>query len=238
MLDIITFTGIDNFTSFSWIREISKKYPRVEFGVLIGSHTEVQDNTIFPSLNTIKAFKYFAKQKNIPSSLHLCGEYARMVMEDPIPESLYSICKDFDRVQVNLHGDIFNPANVNINSNAMIEFAKTAQCKSVILQHRESWSSIPVQHPLIEYLFDISEGRGLESFDEWPDPNPYCGRTGYSGGLSVHNIEKALDFIANYEEKHIWLDMESQVRNHGIMDLSIVEQICSKVFKEAKKLRQ
>ena len=44
MTDMVTFTGVDSATSIDGLAELSRRYPRVEFGVLVGS----QLGGIFP----------------------------------------------------------------------------------------------------------------------------------------------------------------------------------------------
>ena len=105
-------------------------------------------------------------------------------------------------------------------------FAQEAENGSVILQHRGPWSEIPVDHPKIEYLFDLSEGRGEEGFEHWPDP-PGDRRVGYAGGLGPHNIKTALEFAARHPDARIWFDMERNVRDQDYrLDLNKVREVC------------
>ena len=98
--------------------------------------------------------------------------------------------------------------------------------QSVILQHRGPWSEIPVDHPRIEYLFDLSEGRGEEGFEHWPDP-PEDRRVGYAGGLGPHNITRALEFAKGHPKARIWFDMERNVRDQDYrLDLDMVREVC------------
>ena len=47
-LSILTFTGVDEKTDLAALRDISRRYPRVEWGVLVGSHTDSNDRGIYP----------------------------------------------------------------------------------------------------------------------------------------------------------------------------------------------
>ena len=104
----------------------------------------------------------------------------------------------------------------------------------VILQHRSSWAEIPLLHQHVEYLFDRSEGGGVESFDHWPPP-PFRAevvRTGYAGGIGPHNIDRALAFAAGYPQCKLRFDMEGNVRTKGLFDLDKVEQVAAAVWPE------
>ena len=80
MLEILTFTGVDARTSFEELARIARRYPRVEFGILVGSSTDTREHGIFPSLRTVRASKHFARERAIQTALHLCGRYSREVL--------------------------------------------------------------------------------------------------------------------------------------------------------------
>ena len=129
-------------------------------------------------------------------------------------------------MQVNLHEDVENPTRVRVAATMVQRFAGQTGTRSVILQHRADWNEIPVDHPKIEYLFDLSEGRGEEGFEHWPDP-PEGRRVGYAGGLGPHNIKTALEFAARHPDARIWFDMERNVRDRDYrFDLGKVREVC------------
>ena len=83
-----------------------------------------------------------------------------------------------------------------------------------------------MDHPRIEYLFDLSEGRGEEGFERWPDPTGDR-RAGYADGLRPRNIRRALEFAARHPEYRTWFDMERNVRDaHYRFDLDKVREVC------------
>ena len=223
MLEIITFTGVDAHTDLEEIREIAREYPRAEFAVLFGSQTG-EDNPIFPPVETVRALR---QTQGVNTALHLCGYHAREAAgEEPMGQSLKLLAQGFGRIQVNLHGDELDPRRVEIAGPAIKRFAEQASTGSVILQHRGPWSETPVDHPRIEYLFDLSEGRGEEGFEHWPDP-PGDRRTGYAGGLGPHNIRMALEFAERHPEARIWFDMERNIRDQNYrLDLDKVREVC------------
>ena len=224
MIELLTFTGVDSETTLEGLSTLSQRYPRVEFGVLLGS----QVGGIFPPLRVVEQLKILG----IKTALHLCGKYSRMVMrpEGADDEHLSDLCAGFGRVQVNLHGDWFNPERVRVASKAIEHFADRVAADRVILQHRADWASIPVEHEKVEYLYDVSEGGGVESFADWPEPSPHLRRMGYAGGLGPHNISRAVAFASVHPAAALWFDMESRIRTAGLLDLTSVERVCEQVF--------
>ena len=223
MLEILTFTGVDRVTSLPDVVEIAARHPQVEFGVLVGSETqEYADNGIFPPLPRVREFRAL----DIRTSLHLCGKYARQAMNNPIPSAVLSLCEGFSRVQLNLHGDRWNPRRVDVTAEAVRRFADAAPAERIILQHRAGWEDVPVVHPAVEYLFDRSEGAGREAFHEWPSPPEHGGRVGYAGGIGPHNIGRVMQFVEGHRDNALWLDMEGNVRTGGWLDLDAVREVC------------
>ena len=237
MLDFLTFTGVDRKTFLKDMLSIAESYgkARVEFGVLVGSHSGESDHGIFPPLHVVRAVKSLRQDYGMKMAIHLCGRYARMVMQDGgAPDEVYDLCNGFSRVQINLHGDSFNPGRVAVASQAVKRFADTVGCQSVILQQRGGWGQIPVYHEKVEYLFDHSEGSGRAAFEEWPAPAPHLRRMGYAGGIGPETIEKAIDFALAHPDSNLWFDMEGRIRFAGWLDLGAVGAVCEtyKVYTE------
>ena len=227
MLELVTFTGVDAHTDLMELAKVASEYPRAEFAVLAGSQTG-RDNPIFPPMETIRALRNL---DGVNTALHLCGKYARMAAGGHFPSWPARVkAQGFGRVQVNLHEDVENPTRVRVAASSVRRFAQEAETGSIILQHRADWDEVPVDHPKIEYLFDLSEGRGEEGFEHWPDP-PEGRRVGYAGGLGPHNITRALEFAARHPDARIWFDMEHNVRdqNHRF-DLEKVREVCQLAF--------
>lgn len=228
MLELVTFTGIDQYTSLTSVGEIAAQYPKAEFGVLVGSQTG-GNNPIFPPVGVVRFARQMLPRHQI--AIHLCGKYARQAagIEEPTQE-LYDLCGGFGRVQVNLHGDIDDTSRIDPVLDSLRWFADRPYIGGVILQHRATWEEIPLDHPKVEYLFDLSEGGGVESFDLWPEP-PHSGkRVGYAGGIGPQTIHKALTFEANYADDPMWFDMEGRIRTGGYFDLSKIRAVCESAF--------
>ena len=235
MLEILTFTGVDAKTDLDRLVEIAEKYPRVEFGILVGSQSSEDDHGIFPPLRLVRLFRRISEWPEIKAAIHLCGRWSREVMSayGP-PGATYALCKGFGRVQINLHGDYFNPRDVDVRSRAVERFADNLadgdRDVRVILQHRAPWSKVPVEHPRVEYLFDRSAGAGRAAFDEWPEPESAETRYGYAGGIGPDTIGEAMAFVNRWPAVSMWLDMEGRVRTGGWFDLDKVETVCAQAF--------
>ncbi len=228
MIEIVTFTGVDDRTDFDELVYVARKYPFVEFGILVGSQTG-QDNPIFPGLPLVDRLTKILPSDRI--AIHLCGKYARAVTGIALKERLriYDVSDGFGRVQVNLHGDMDNPSRIAVDSNNLLSFVNHSSASQIILQHRAGWNDIPLTHPKIEYLFDLSEGSGREGFDHWPEP-PSNMRVGYAGGIGPHNIERVIEFANKHPEHPIWIDMESNVRTSDYwFDMDKIRTVCNKI---------
>ena len=229
MLEILTFTGIDRHTDLERLAEMAERYPRAEFAVLVGTRTG-QDDPQYPPLGTVWELRHRLPR----TAIHLCGRYAREAA-GAAPESsqLHDLCRGFGRVQVNLPGA---PRRVGEEGRGVGEegrrkhsltvFAEKVDPETVILQHREAWSRIPLNDVRFEYLHDLSGGKGIECIDSWPDP-PRHRRVGYAGGLGPQNICRALDFLERRPAANTWLDMQRGVRDQeNRLDLGLVELVC------------
>lgn len=226
MIKLITFTGVDASTSLTELARIAYDYPNVEFGVLVGTHSGA-DAPIFPSLDVVYALKHLGQLVNMNTAIHLCGSWARAVMRAPsINDALYNLCNGFDRVQVNLHADTWGGDEVDVKTDALVYFANNVHAEHVILQHRTGWLDVPIKHPKIEYLFDVSAGGGVESFEHWPAPMHDLQRMGYAGGLGPHNFDKALHFAEQHSDHALWFDMERNVRSASRFDVNKVLDVC------------
>ena len=237
MLERLTFTGIDEQTPFGQIAALVDRYPRVEFGVLVGDSTPSEpqvEPTIFPSLPFVYEFAHKAAQGDWNIAIHLCGEWARAAVRQGTTsryQAALVLCRRFNRVQINLHPDYFTPGWIEPRAGAVIGFARDVACRTVILQHRGDWCDVPVHHHKVEYLWDRSGGAGRASFEEWPRPivHPWR-RQGYAGGIGPQTIGRTLAFVDEHDSARLWLDMEGRVRRDGLLDMAIVSRICEAVW--------
>ena len=236
MLEIVTFTGIDERTDLDRVCDLAERYPIAEFGVLVGTQT----GGIFPEMDVVMAFRNL-RCEGVPTALHLCGIYSRCAMEPDLPipsvqrmgDLACGLSDGFGRVQINLHGDAFSPSYMLAHETGTMGFADRVNCDKVILQHRGTWSVVPVIHDKVEYLFDRSGGADIEAMHNWPPPIAHSSRRfGYAGGIGPHNIRKAMDFVNLHPDSRTWIDMENRVRKGGWFDLDAVEAVLEVVSRE------
>ena len=236
MLEIVTFTGIDERTDLERVCDLAERYPIAEFGVLVGSHT----GGIFPEMDVVLAFRDLVA-KGVPMALHLCGIYSRCAMEPDLPipsvqrmgDLACALSDGFSRVQINLNATAFSARNMAAHAAGIMQFADSVTSDKVILQHRGNWGGVPVIHDNVEYLFDRSGGAGIEAMNDWPPPISHSScRFGYAGGIGPHNIRKALDFVNLHSDSRTWIDMENRVRKGGWLDLDAVESVLEVVSRE------
>ena len=226
MIELITFTGVDDRTSLSDLTIIAKRYPQTEFAVLTGSPGNAP---LFPTEARINLLRRTAVVHDFPVAIHLCGVFARSIMAGQW-QSFAALYAGFDRIQVNLHGDMWDPKDIDVKRDAMMRFADYVAPTKVILQHRARWDDVPVRHESVEYLFDLSGGRGMDFTYAWPAPTGDLERVGYAGGLGPGNMERALEFASDFPEQRIWFDMEGRIRTDARFDLEKVEQVCQEVW--------
>ena len=226
MLEIITFTGIDERTDLNGLERLALKYPRAEFAVLADSRTGGED-PLYPPLETVMELKSALPR----TAVHLCGQYAREAAgEGPESGMLTSICRGFGRVQVNLPPAARHSPEEKRRLYSLGKFIDRTDAETVILQHTGPWRETPTDDIRFEYLHDVSGGEGREDMTDWPDP-PRHRRAGYAGGLGPHNIVRALEFVETHPTANVWLDMQSGIRDpENRLDPGMIELVCRAAF--------
>ena len=216
MIEIITFTGIDENTELDRLRKTAKAWPFTEFAVLAGSQTGCAPR--FPPRGWIDKWRAYATCHGIRTAIHLCGRLARNAAADG--NQAAAICDGFSRVQVNLL-----PADRRRHAEALAGFQRRLK-RPLILQHDGPWSTAPaLEHTGIEHLFDRSGGRGQVGFEHWPAPTDRK-RIGYAGGIGPENIHEAMKLANRNPKARTWLDMESRVRKNDDFDIETIETVC------------
>lgn len=223
-IDRVTITGADDLTPHLMMLDVSKKYPFVEWGILLSKNSN--GNQRFPDKNwLIELLKLWEEHPELILSGHICGSWTREICQGnwSILDDLRSIADMFARIQLNFHSYvhkiehspflkgfedqrlwlrqfIFQLDNVN---NAILDLARTADIDAVP-------------------LFDLSGGTGVLP-ESWPTARKfYCG---YAGGLSPDNLKEQLEQIEKVcGEGPIWIDVETHVRTNEFLDLDKVEK--------------
>lgn len=205
--EFITFTGIDEKTDLARVAELSAVYP-CEWGLLFSENRQGIQNR-YPHLDIVDR----AKDAGVRLAAHVCGKYARDIM-DGKPDKKLPL-KGFTRVQVN---------HIDPREEALMKFAKGIgfDPESIIAQTR----TVHPSGSAVSWLYDPSGGKGLET-THWPK-NDSDAVVGYAGGINHKNvaaINEQIDSPSGY-----WLDMESGVRTDDWLDLGKVEAVLRAIY--------
>lgn len=211
-LDRVTITGADDSIKPTDLLALSKKYPFVEWGILMSLSN--QGNTVrFPSRRWIDSLVAM-KQANpdVKLSAHLCGKYVRDLVEHgenrfrDEQALLWHLC---DRIQLNFHG------NWHTMSEWFLKVLPTFKGKQVIFQvdgiNDMAWVKCKDDCDAVPF-FDASHGAGVKP-SGWP--SAFSGvMNGYSGGLGPEGLTQDIEAISEAAgDETFWIDMESRVRS-------------------------
>lgn len=222
MLDRVTFTGIDNFTDINKLISLSKKYSFIEFGCLI-SKTNTNWDIInrYPSLSILNNLK----NSNVNLSVHICGIYARNIVQSGNIEELEDLLKPylslFDRIQLNISR--FSKWNKNI------ELSKLLWNKEIIIQTSTDNMLLYNDYKSQKNIYgfqDNSGGKGIIETSWHDNEDNYFG---YAGGICLDNVIDVISNINKIRNKPYWIDMETSIRTNDKFDLDICENICKKL---------
>lgn len=236
----VTITGADNTTDIDWMIDMSRKYPFVEWGILL-SRSQM-GSPRFPGAKWLQRLverNTILKVMNVHLSAHICGRWVRNICQGawtpilgdeselPSPTSLFQL---FERIQLNFHAELHKIDMEAFKKGLEMvdkEFAAPQfifQLDGVnddLLRHFET----PVHHGVnVAPLYDLSGGRGLVP-KEWLPSHKFLD-TGYAGGLGPENLKEELERIAQVASGRIWIDMESRVRypnNSGLDDYKVAQ---------------
>ncbi len=228
MITKVTITGADDSVHPKQLLNLSKKYPFVEWGILVSK--KMFGTNRFPSLAWLGRLENIWLRNDINLSCHLCGMYVReLAIGNPIAISdLADIWQMFERVQINFHGIPHE------HNKKMFDLLKLDPEKEFIFQYDLVNSSIAQEAKgngvhNCAILYDTSSGKGILP-RIWPAPLDWI-HCGYAGGLSPENLKSQILVIENIVGfTDIWIDMETHVRsdNDTRFDLDKVEE-CLKI---------
>lgn len=227
----ITFTGVDEKTDINRLKEIIKKYPIAEFGVLTSYHWQENGNR-YPNPHL------FEKLVNITPhlSLHLCGKIAHDAaygLWPRINEHVEFCAPIFRRIQLNIAERTDNPIHcysAPFGHQELIIQARDAKNCSVYARTRAYYAD--TRNNFISMLLDASGGRGVDTpLEVFQSRN----KIGYAGGFNPDNVADKLSFLMEHVKNgSFWIDMESGVRTNDWFDLDKVEkvlEICEPLIK-------
>ncbi len=218
-----TFTGVDEFSSLEKIEFISRKYPIVEWGVLLStSENRVLNGNRYPSVTWLedklpKLFK-ISEKTTAGIALHVCGKETKLLLEQNELSVALKLINFVNRIQIN-----FSYKEKQVNQLEVL-CAKYPNI-SFITQQNESnkdlYKKITAKNHQV--LFDTSGGRGVKC-EEWTSSleNKICG---YAGGLGLEGVSEDLSKIKEVACNDFWIDMEGKIRTEDKIDLNICEKI-------------
>ena len=225
----ITFTGIDAKTDIQALKEIQRKFPIVEFGVLTSYHWYENGNRYLDPqiINGLRG-------NGLNLALHICGSAAHDASRG-FWGKIIELTKD------NL--DIFKRCQVNIanrKDNYPYCWMASYPYQEVIIQQRnileldifdctvDLWR-VPTAFSV---LLDASGGRGIDTPIEILNGDY---KVGYAGGLNPDNVGEKLSYLMENVNGDFWIDMESGVRTNDYFDLEKavkVLEICESIIKK------
>jgi phosphoribosylanthranilate isomerase len=210
VIELCTFTGIDEKTDFGRLAEISAQHAFVEYGVLF-SLSGGDGDPRYPSLEFVgrAAIRIASFGK---CALHVCGRAVSAFVRGE--GAIRDLASSFDRVQLNFNLD---RADFTLEE---LDAAIGAVDMPVITQHFPA--NVPVTQSIRsmnhQVLHDTSGGRGMRSDTM---PGVVAGKaTGYAGGFGPENAAADIALVESAAAGHgVWIDMESKIRTDGWLDL-------------------
>jgi hypothetical protein len=229
MITKVTVTGADDKTNPNDLIELAKKYPFVEFGILLSKRQEGCKR--FPSRDWINNFEsltqkfYLDNNKIIQCAGHLCGSWVTQLLVGNMSE-VGEVINNwgvnvfeprnglFQRWQINTHGakHDFNSWFITVTK----ELNQRGQF--IIFQYDDkNTEMIDTCRQFNSYnlsaLFDLSHGAGVLPV-YWPKP-PVGLSVGYAGGLSPLNVVEQINKILSVAGKSdFWIDAETHLRSN------------------------
>ena len=222
ILHTVTVTGADDSIEPSRLYEIHKKYPFVEFGLLLSERHTPKGARRFPSKKWLRQLCGLETTCRLRLSGHICGDWVggfltgHMLDLDGIADGLEG---QFNRFQINTHAEPYKHDDglyhLMNHLDQDIIFQLDGNCGSNIA------SEVASNGHNIHGLFDLSHGAGVLP-SEWPKqiPGVHCG---YAGGLSPENVRDQLSEIEQVCNGPTWIDAETHLFRLGVFDLDRVE---------------
>jgi hypothetical protein len=227
MIKFVTVTGADDSIDPKNLLDLSKKYPFVEWGILLSFSS--QGGCRFPSLGWVDKLKDVSSGLNL--SGHLCGKYVRDIVKGEL--TVNTDLLPFNRYQINFHGVKSEPEEKFHTElpNILKQTNKQYIFQADLVNESLFWDMYKKEVNVVP-LFDLSHGAGVAP-SEWRKPFDKI-MCGYAGGLGPGNLKEQLEKILSITgNSDIWIDMETKVRSNydRQFDLGKVET-CLKIAKE------
>lgn len=233
---MVTLTGADDSVRPSELVEISKKYPFVEWGILMGTISGVER---FPSEKWLNQLVQETTGTDIRLSAHLCDDFLDSMFYTGSFPVIAEHAKIFQRCQLNFHGKPIS----NADWSAIIRtFTESPKWQGEVIVQLDGVND-DVLDDLLDHqvrasgLYDCSHGNGVKP-ETWPTPNSRW-NIGYAGGLGPETITSDLEEIKKVVgEQSFWIDMETKLRTVpyaaplDVFDLEKCEAVLQAVSRE------
>jgi hypothetical protein len=226
-IDKVTITGADDSTNIGWMQELSKRFPFVEWGILV-SHRNA-GTPRFPDRKWVSWLVELCQFEPMQLSVHVCGKWVREICKGDwrglwaAHDGLLQVAK---RVQLNFHAhthamssEFFTCANLYGQYHQLIFQLDGVNDDLMNRARAARIDAVP--------LFDRSGGIGKVP-DVWPQQTEGV-YSGYAGGLGPENLKEELERISQVTQPdgRIWIDMETRVRTEDdqALDMAAVERV-------------
>lgn len=224
-IDKVTITGADDTTDIQWMREITRDFPFVEWGILVSASS--QGSNRFPSPEWMN--RLAAHQDEMQTSIHVCGKWVRQICTGDWSEFIKEnghVAHSAQRVQLNFHAyshvldrKFFTSANrASSHHHWQLIFQVDGVNDHLVSNaYDEGINAVP--------LYDLSGGAGVVP-GSWPEQMAGI-YSGYAGGLGPENVMHEILKIRQVASGDIWIDMETRVRtaDDKNLDCDAVESV-------------
>jgi len=221
ILDRVTITGADDRTDPAELARLSRRYPFVEWGVLIAEGEAGASRHPSPAWRQRLA-EIAGATPGLRLSAHLEGSLSRSAMLEGSDEFFTGPYHAgiFKRIQLNGFSSVAERAPCSVigrHPHAFIFQVESEEAYAAAQRHGTSRASN------VGVLFDKSAGKG-ETPDRWPEPRADL-YTGFAGGIAPGMVDAVCEAIQGYPFAPFWIDMEANVRTGDVLDLAKVERV-------------
>jgi len=226
ILSTVTISGVDDTVEPRTLAELTKAFPFVEWGILLGPPAWMGAKPRFPSYTWLGRLRQWCLGVGpLPLSGHVCGHGARQLLAGQ-----YCPADDFP-----LYWPLFTRGQVNTAGHKVTALSSDGINTMSRLGQQWIFQQDGVNNLLLDHarqmglpavgLWDGSYGKGREATD-WPAADD--ARLGYAGGLTPDNLTEHLPRIATAAVgRVVWIDMESGVRTENRLDIDRVLRVLS-----------
>jgi hypothetical protein len=207
--EFLTFVGPDEATPIDGLAELQRLYP-LEWGMKLDP--KHQGHGAYPTMDFI--FRVADHASPMRLSAHLSGEMASRAQLADFGTPLQLLRPQFQRVLIDAPGYV-NTGRLRVWA-VQHQLSPIARCQNMLPDDDNC-------HWLCT-VTDMKDGAPA-----WPRP-PKDVFSGYTGGLTAHNIGQAVQVIGQMGHPY-WLQIERGVRDaKGAFSVKLCRAICAAVY--------